>query len=170
MSCLWYNMSVSSENKQSNTLLSNRCARMKFVINQAELKKLQVKVSKVVSDAWDSYKKILQWEYQTYSYDLWELRDSVKSELISNDTARVSTDKIQWFVDEFGRKPWGKMPPPDKLKWRAGRKLWDENLSYAVAKKIQRDGIKAKRTFSTTRENNKEKIYQKIAKDLWTTI
>lgn len=143
---------------------------MKFVINQEEVKKLQAKVSQVVAKAWDTYKSILQWEYQAYSYDLWELRDSVKSEMIDANTSRVSTDKIQWFVDEFGRKPWGKMPPPDKLKWRAWRKLWDENLAYAVAKKIQKNWIKAKRTFSNTRENNKQKIYNQISKDLWTTI
>lgn len=143
---------------------------MKFVINQKELEKLQKRVSDVIQDAWDEYKKILQWEYEVNSFDLWELRDSVKSELINKNTVRVSTDKIQWFVDEFGRKPWGKMPPPDKLKWWARRKLWNENLAYAVAKKIQRNGIKVKRTFSKTWENNKQKIYNKIAKDLWTTI
>jgi len=143
---------------------------MKFVINKAELAKLQNNISKVVSDAWDYYKGILMSEYEVHSYDLWGLKDSVKSEMVDKNTARVSTDKIQWFVDEFGRSPWWKMPPPDKLKWWAWRKLWNENLAYAVAKKIQRNGIKAKRTFSKTWENNKEKIYQKIAKDLWTTI
>lgn len=127
-------------------------------------------MSEVLKDAADEYARILKGEYQENSFDLWELRDSVKSELIDPTTARVSTDKIQWFVDEFGRKPWWKMPPPDKLKGWAGRKLWNENLAFAVAKKIQRNGIKAKHTFSKTREENKEKILNKIAKDLWTTI
>jgi hypothetical protein len=143
---------------------------MKFVVNVAELNKLKWNISEVMKGVWERYKEILQSEYEEHSYDLWELRDSVKSEMVTKNTVRISTDKIQWFIDEFGRRPWGKMPPPDKLKWWAGRKLGDENLAYAVAKSIQKKGIKAKHTFSKTLENNKQKIYDKIKKDLWTTI
>lgn len=143
---------------------------MKFVINQRELSKLKNSISLAVEKAWNDYKWILQSEYENNSFDLWELRDSVKVRMVDRYTARVSVDKIQGFVDEFGRRPWWRMPPPDALKWWASRKLWNADLAYAVAKSIQKKGIRAKRTFSRTWESNKKNIYDKISQYIWTTI
>ena len=46
------------------------------------------------------------------------------------------------YVQEFGRKPGGRMPPVDALKGWARRRLGDENLAFPVARSIAKKGTK----------------------------
>lgn len=118
--------------------------------------------------------------------DTGELARSIKPRRVKKLHVRLATNKIQWFVEEFGRRPW-RFPNMDAITRRAIRKRivsgtqskWYDWLTaknkgtvFVVARSIAKRGIRARKTFSNHFERFKPFIlthfrreYTKQARD-----
>lgn len=89
---------------------------------------------------------------------------------VSWDRVQVWSNAIQAVIMEFGRKPLSKRPPMQAIVPRLNRK-WvvsgqtldslsskDKGIVYVIAKSIGEKGIKPRKYFTDTFENNRELI------------
>lgn len=75
-----------------------------------------------------------------------------------NRQVKISSDKPQVLVDEYGRRPGAKMPPfgqGSKLESWVKRKFGGDGkkirgITFAIARKISKRGIKANKPFERT--------------------
>ena len=88
------------------------------------------------------------------------LRNSIRAERVGRTTWYVGSHVSYAAAIEYGTKP--HMPPSNELKYWARRKLGNEKLAYAIAKKIAQRGTKPHRMFRNALSVRAPRIKQLI--------
>jgi phage gpG-like protein len=88
------------------------------------------------------------------------LRNSIRAERAGRTTWYVGSHVSYAAAIEYGTKP--HMPPSNELKYWARRKLGNEKLAYAIARKIAQRGTKPHRMFRNALSARAPRIKQLI--------
>lgn len=156
----------------------------KFVFNPQWVKTFDNKVRQWLFKAWSYLQgKRVDWLKADLAYDTGDLIWSIATEFVDSKKVRVWTNKPQWYVIEYWRKPW-RFPPLDSLVWWAGRHWFirgnktarynelnskDKWSVYVLARSISRKGIKPRQTFSRVYKQNADWIINVFSKHMkWT--
>ena len=145
---------------------------MKIILDRAAINKIKNEIDNIVFNEVLDYKKNLQSEYKSNSYDTGDLVRNVKVNKQKQGVYSIEVDKIQWLVDEYGRKSWT-YPNISAIKWRVQRKIntWDKSIdtvAFLIARKIYQNWIKAKHTFTKTIDKYGNQTLENIKKKIWT--